>query len=114
MSLPGLSHEPLVSLTPTLDGTLMFCKFPFFSQLKDVVRDFHSNVCKVSTSHRAAFEPFPVKCIRLIGFFNNVVISKPLQTKVRPSGKGVLFRSERKAMPALIKKMDANRCTDSF
>ena len=54
---------------------------------------------------------FSYRCILLFGFIlNNVLVSQPLQTKVRPSGKWVLFWPKGKSVTALLKKwtrMDA-------
>ena len=56
-----------------------------------------------------------VSCILFFCFFfNNVLVSKPLQTKVRPSGKWVLFWPKGKSVTALLKKMDTNGCTGFF
>ena len=58
---------------------------------------------------------FLVRCILLSGFFfNNVLVFKPLQTEIRPSGKGVCFRPKGESVTALFKKVDTNGCTGFF
>lgn len=54
---------------------------------------------------------FLVRRIFLFGFFfKNLPVSKPLQTKVRPSGKRVLFRPKGESVTALLKKVDTDGC----
>jgi hypothetical protein len=51
----------------------------------------------------------------LFGFiFKNLLVSKLLQTKVRPSGKRVLFRPKRESVTAFLKKVDTNGCAGFF
>lgn len=58
---------------------------------------------------------FLVRCILLFGFsFNNVLVSKPLQTKIRPCGKRVLSRPKGESVTAFLKKVDTNGCTRFF
>ena len=58
---------------------------------------------------------FSDRCILLFGLFlNEIFVSQPLQKKVRPSGKWVLFGPKGKSVAAFFKKVDPNGCTGFF
>jgi len=67
-------------------------------------------------NHQQGTAPlFLVWCILLFGFlFYNVLVPKPLQTKIRPNGKGVFFGPKGESVTTLLKKVDANGYTGVF
>jgi hypothetical protein len=96
-------HNHLES--PARKGPAIFCQE--HSLLWFLYRDWSSLVM----SERYGLFP---KFSNFVQFFNNALVSKPLQTKLRPSGKRVLFGPKGEPVTALLKKMHTNGCTGFF